>query len=123
MKRLRYKHGYILLDALVSVLILSVAIVFLARSFIIPIKASQYTIKHSKAISILNNKLAEIDIGLTEPGSSGFEQENYQEFYWATELITNHSNLQEIKIIVSWDERKSTKKVYGTTYRYVFEKR
>jgi len=120
------KRGSLLLEALLSVIILSVSITMIIQSMTASLRAVKYSIHYTKASILMENKMVGLlQKGAAEPGAgeSGdfdFPYENYQ-YSLSVEPSDagtgdDHIKLSDVQLRVSWMAGGKEKGVSVGTY-------
>jgi hypothetical protein len=126
-----FKSGFLLLEIVITVAVLSLGLVFLSRSFISSLDAAKTSSDYTLSISLLENKLWELEMSeriatffISEPpsqsGDFGADYEGFSWAYLASPLEANPS-LEELNLEVSWVRARRKGKVNLTTYMYAKE--
>jgi len=116
---LKNKHkGFLLLEVLVCVVVITVGLVYIIRSFSISTRAIATSRDYMKAASLLEEKLWEFDyIGRIEKG----EYEDYfaddEDFKWELEAkLDEELPINETSMKVFWKDRNKRQQISIATY-------
>lgn len=116
--------GYVLIEALLATVILSVSLTLIIQSFLSSLKASVYSAGYSTAVLLLENKMSELmQRGFVEESFSeeGTFLEPYEKYEYAikTEQISDEPSsemLHDVTLDVFWKSGKKKNKISLTTY-------
>jgi type II secretory pathway component PulJ len=112
LKRPKDERGYLLIEALIASVILSVGIVALLGAFHRSLQVARFSAKHAAALSIIEQRLMELESGLPEYGIPMPEDSEAaaQGFKIQIEPVDTEGPLSELRMTVSWEdaERRST---------------
>jgi hypothetical protein len=107
-KRCGTRKGYILLETLVAVLILSFGIIYISRAFISPLRASKTCLLYGRAAEIARSKIGELRIGPIEKGTSSGEIQDSDVLYkWYVEVADENESLTLVTAKVCWKQGES----------------
>ena len=123
-------EGFTLIELMVAMMILSIGIVFILRTFMSSISALDSGVNRLKAVQFLEQKLAEIEQRVKE--EEGIELENTQgdvllgvrPATWTLEVLPIEwraeemevVGIYEVKVTLSWLETGKSKKMILATY-------
>ena len=117
----RKNKGFLLLEVMVSVTILSIALVLILNSFMRSVRAVDLSKDYFRAGLLLEEKMFEIysdtDIeeGISEDIFTGFDNR----FSWALNVTKlEEEPLKEVDLKVLWDERNKKQSLPVLTYLY-----
>ena len=124
MKSRNRKKGFLLLEVLFTVAILSVGIVLIVQSHLASLRAGIYGEDFLKASFLLRNKMNEtleqsvVDPNLNEQGSfsSPYENFNYHIQAIEPECKERCEDLSEVVLTVSWKNGQKTNSTSAATY-------
>ena len=121
-KRSRAFGGSVLLEALLSVVILSVSITIIIQSMMSSLRAAKYSEEYIQAIILLENKMTEIisrrilKEEVREEGAFSEFGGKYEYLLTATPLYGGDEGLSSIAIDISWAKAKRKKKISAHTF-------
>lgn len=115
-KRIR---AFTLLEVLITVAILSCAIIFIFQSYAASLSAMRLSEDISLACYLAEDKLIWIEeasrYGLPLEGAGSYSGQN-RDFQWRQEILdTDNHDLKELKLVVSWREN-TKRKEYSTEF-------
>ena len=124
MKLRNRKKGFLLLEVLLTVAILSVGIVLIVQSHLASLRAGIYSDDFFKASFLLRNKMNEVleqavvELDLDEKGLFASPYENFQYHVQAVEPGCEEmcKDLSEVVLIVSWKNGRRENLVSASTY-------
>lgn len=106
--RYRYVKGFTLIEILITVAIVSTAIIFLLRSFTASLGSARFSQHITLACYLSEQKLLEIERILVKGADypeSGTETLQNKRFNWRREIRdTDKPDLKELKFTVGWQE-------------------
>ena len=111
----KFNKAVSLIEVLVTVMILSTAIIFVFRSFAASLASSRLVSHITQACFVAENQLTEIEERqkLTDSplsATQGREQLEGKAFNWNYETNKlGNSNLLELKLVISWQEKTKEK--------------
>lgn len=111
--------GFLLLEIMVSISILSIGVVLVLSSFMEPIKVMELSRNYFKAGILLEKKLLELyNNGIEEGVSMGEFSDFDNKFSWCLDVVRleDDSSCREIKLKVLWRERGREKDLSISTY-------
>jgi len=103
--------GYVLIDVLIAVTILSIGLVLFSRVIIMPIKGANSATKYTKAQWLLNEKLDEYRLGFIGSEQKDKIEFAEDEFNGSLEVINSSDFGDIVKIYVSWQEGNDLKAI------------
>lgn len=112
------KKGFLLLEVLVSVAVITVGLIYIIRSFSISTRAIATSRDYIKAVSLLEGKIWEYEQAreIKSGEDKGAFEEN-REFEWELNAETEKETaLNKTRLQVSWEERHRKQTVSLTTY-------
>ena len=116
------KNGFLLVEVLITVVILSAGIMFLVKAFSTSLNSAKLAADYSKAVILLENKLTEFQLderlndGITSTGRS---RGDFPEgFTWVSSLSADQKfpDLAALKLTLSWAGNKKGGSVDLDTY-------
>ncbi len=126
--RLCPTEGFLLLEAITTLAVLSLGLILLCRSFIMSLDAAKISSDYTEAVSLLENKLWELKMSEykdgyfpAEPASaSGDFGQGYEGFSWVylVNSLEDNNSLEELELEVSWQRARRKGKVNIATYMY-----
>lgn len=119
----RSRSGFLLFEVMVTITILSLGLVMVLRSFASSLGAARFAQNYTEAILLAEEKLWEwekVDAIIPEEPMSGDLPGGFRWKLEATPL-EDASNLNEVKVAVSWKERGRQEEVSLATYLKVAE--
>ena len=105
------KRAFLLFEVTLTVAILSIGLVFIVRSISTSMRVAQASVNYSKAISLANTKVCDLElsshIGTLDSieGSGVFSEDEDFSWEYTTEEISDY-NLSLLTLEVSWKEGK-----------------
>lgn len=124
MKRIDNRNAFFLLEAMLTVIILSVGLVFVIRSITASLGVARQALNHSKAIRFVDEKASEIGLapephalgpGERREGNGVFESDN--NFRWAYVVEkSGDDNITSLAVDVSWKDGKREGNIGIATY-------
>jgi len=124
-QKFNYK-GFLLIEVLMTVSILSVVLTMIVRSHMAALHASTYTEEYSTAVLLLENKMTELMqkgfIARDLEKQDDFEPP-YQEFSYLLKTKKDENsetsdNLNEVTLTLFWPSGNSERKISATTYLF-----
>ena len=123
------KRGSVLIEALLSVVILSVSVTLIIQSMISSLKASKYCADYTIASILLEEKMFELrktgivqSMGLSEDAVV-VNNKKYEYDYEITSLLsgdeTDQENLNKIDLKVSWLSGSKRNNLKASTYIFI----
>lgn len=118
LSRLKKNSGFLLIEVLVSVVVITVGLIYIVHSFSVSTRAIGTSRDYIKALTLLEEKLWELEAaGEVEEG----EDEDYfgdeRVFAWELEAETeDEPPVNKTRLTVLWPERKRKQKISVTTY-------
>lgn len=124
----RYNKAFSLLEVIITVAILSVAIIFIFRSFTAAIASTKFSQNITLACFLAESHLWEIEQSykdnLTLPNPHGTEKLQERDFNWDYAILdTDIPELQKLKFTVSWKERLREKEYSIDFFTYLAPKK
>lgn len=114
----RSRKGFLLLEILVSVVAITVGLIYIIRSFSVSTRAIAVSRDYIKAVSLLEERLWELEeAGGVKSGEDGDRFENERAFEWEFEAKTEEDlpiNKTELRVL--WPERNRKQRIAITTY-------
>lgn len=113
--------GFMLLEVVLSVFIVSVGVVFVIGSFITSIKAFKASKSYLEVLNLIDEKMWQyLESGKIEEGSDSGEFEDYKGAEWNIEAkeLEDDSPLEEVTIEVSLKEGEMERSVKIATYLF-----
>jgi type II secretion system protein I len=107
------KKGFMLLELMVSLAILSTGLLTVTRSFISSLGASNYSQQYTLACTLAEEKLNELgqSTDLSEGTTQGSFEEPYLQFSWELEIKpSSNDSLKHVTITVIWKEKGKQRK-------------
>lgn len=121
----RFRKGSLLIEALLSVVVLSVGITMIIQAMTSSLRAATYSTEYTKALILLENKMFElIQKGIIQTGKN--EKESFPAPYekYESNLITkkasaeNASELNEVLLEILWRSGRKNNRIQLTTYLF-----
>ena len=115
------RQGSILLEALLSVIILSVGITVIVQSMTGSLRASVFSSDYSQAMLLLDNKMVEyleqssIEANLSEENSFSEPFDRFK-YLLKTEPLSDQPNLNKVHLEVNWKSQNIEKGLSLETY-------
>lgn len=113
--------GFMLLEVVLSVFIVSVGVVFVIGSFITSIKAFKASKSYLEVLNLIDEKMWQyLESGKIEEGSDSGEFEDYKGAEWNIEAkeLEDDSPLEEVTLEVSLKEGEMERSVKIATYLF-----
>jgi Tfp pilus assembly protein PilV len=111
----RTTAGYVLLETLVAVVVLSIGIVYLSRALIVPLRASKACLQYVRAAEIATAKLEETRLGPLELGSlSGEIEDSSTDYRWQVEISQQSDMITMLTATVTWNVDESERRCEST---------
>jgi type II secretion system protein I len=108
------RKGFMLLELIVSLAILSAGLLSVARSFIPSLRAGNSSRQYTLACTLAEEKLSELEqsADLSEGEMQGGFEETYSEFSWKSEVkASSNENLNHVMVTILWEEKGREKEV------------
>ncbi len=114
----RNNKGFLLLEALVSVAILSVALVMILSSFMRSIRATELSEDYFRAGLLLEEKFFELYANGIKEGSKGEEFSVFDNrFSWNLDVVRlDEDEVHEVSLGVSWNQGSKEYSTFLLTY-------
>jgi len=117
-KRLKHKEGFLIFELMVAVVILSISLTVISRSFFHALSALQSSEHFLKGGLLLEKKIWELE---QKKGSSGEEEGTFPEmgevFHWAVQQeATENPPLYRTSVQVSWETHRGKGLLTTETY-------
>ncbi|MDP8266517.1 MAG: prepilin-type N-terminal cleavage/methylation domain-containing protein [Candidatus Aceula meridiana] len=120
------RRGFVLVEVLMTVAILSVVLTMIIRSHMASLRASTYTEEYSTAVLLLENKMTEliqkgfIRRDLEEQEAFDFPYEKFSYLFQSkkSENAEDSDNLNEVTLTLFWPSGKGERKILATTYLF-----
>ncbi len=115
---MRDKKGFMLLELMVSMAILSTGLLAVTRSFISSLGASDYSRQYTLACILTEEKLNELEqsTDLFEETEHGSFEEPYSKFSWKSEIKqSSNESLKHVTVTTFWKDKGKQKKVRLST--------
>jgi len=112
------QSGYVLVDVLVAVTILSIGLVFVASSMMVPLRAVNSSLNHSNALWLIDQTLSELRRDLVSLPSKTVHEIDGKRFVCKVEGSGYEGRLHWVRIEVTWEERREIKKAHLETVVY-----
>jgi type II secretory pathway pseudopilin PulG len=111
-------EGFLLLEIIISVSILSFGIILILNSFMRPIKASQISMDFFNAGLLLEEKMIELYSGDIKEGPSRGEFSGFDNrFSWDLDVIKLEDiSYREVNLKVFWKEKDKEQDISISTY-------
>ena len=112
------KQGFLLLEVMVSVVVITVGLVYIIRSFSVSTRAISTSRNYMQAVHLMEAKLWDLEENRrVETGEDeGYFADN-RKFRWAIKAETEEeSPLNKINLVVSWKEGGKKQSLTATTY-------
>ena len=108
-------RGFLLLEVLLAVAIISMGLAAVIHVFSSSLRASETSHRLTLATLLGQEKLAELrQEGFPSPGLVSGEFENYPDFSWEIEVNeTELTNLADVRLTIYWHERGLLKDMSG----------
>lgn len=118
LKGLSAKNGFLLLEVLVSVVVITLGLVYIVRSFSISTRAIKTSRNYMKAVSLLEEKLWELEeAGQVERGEDGDYFKDDRGFQWELAADTEEElPINKTILAVTWKDRQRKQRVSIATY-------
>ena len=112
------KKGFLLLEVLVSVVAITVGLVYVIRSFSISTRAIATSRDYTKAVSLMEDKLWEIEQkGMIETGEDEGYFGNDRKFSWKLSAEAEEElPVNKTELVVSWKRRGGRQRISAATY-------
>lgn len=110
--------GFLLLEVMISVSILSFGLLLILNSFMKPIRAAELSKDYFKAGLLLEEKMFEIcNSDITEGSSGGSFSGFNSSFSWNLDVIkSEESAFKEINLKILWNEKNKEQDIAVSTY-------
>jgi len=115
------QSGYVLTDVLVAVAILSIGLVFVINSMVVPLKAVESSLNHSNALWLIDQTLNELRSDLLSLPSRTVYEIDGKKFVCKTQGSGYEDRLCRVEIEVTWEERRQVRKAHLETTMYTQE--
>jgi len=112
------QSGYILVDVLVAVTILTIGIVFVVSSMMVPLRAVNGSLNHSNALSLIDQTLNELRRNLISLPSKTVREIDGKRYVCKVEGSEYEGRLHWVRIEVTWEEKREIKKAHLETVVY-----
>jgi len=115
--KIRDKKGFLLLEVLVSITIITLGLVYIIRSFSSSSRAVDTATKFLKSVALAEEKMWDLEAAGfiakgTDEGKFAGEQ-----FAWKTETeAVKDASINQVKLKVEWKGRRGTQRVSLDTY-------
>lgn len=112
------RKGFMLLELIVSLAILSTGLLAVTRSFISSLGASNYSRQYTLACILTEEKLNELELftDLSEETVQGSFEEPYTQFSWKSEIKpSSNESLKHVTVTIFWKDKWKQKKVRLST--------
>lgn len=124
----RYNKAFSLLEVIITVAILSVAIMYVFRSFAAAIAGTKFSQNVSLAVFLAEGQLWEIEQrykdGLVLPAHPQVEKIQERDFNWDYAILdTDIPELKKLKFTVSWKEKAREKEYSIDFFSYLAPKK
>lgn len=121
LRRLSSSEGSILVEALLSVVILSISLSIILQSMIMSLRANAYSSEYTLGLILAENKMAELFSDSLEIGrqEGSFEQPFNRYGFVRETKETSESNLEslrELELAVNWKSGRRNNNIKLTTY-------
>lgn len=108
-------RGFMLLEVMVSLAILSIGLLVIVRSFSSSLRAQEYCHSYSQAVFLIEQKMTELQItdNLTEGIATGKGEEGFSDYSWRIETGCSKTDdsLKEINTTVYWQNKGKSSKL------------
>ncbi len=110
--------GFLLLEVLVSMAIISIGLVYIVRSFSSSMRAIDTSNKFLKSVALIEEKMWEIEAAAgIEAGQDHGRFEDAEGYTWNIEAEEiEDSNINDVKLKVEWKGPSATQRVSVETY-------
>jgi len=114
----RKNKGFLLLEVMISVSILSFGLLLILNSFMRPIRAVELSKDYFKAGLLIEEKMFEIcNSDIKEGSSQGSFSDFNSRFSWNMDVIKLEENtFKEINLRILWNERNKEQDMIVSTY-------
>lgn len=117
------KKGSVLIEALLSVVILSVSITFIIQSMMASLRATMYVGDYTTAIFLMENKMTELlqkkytQAPLTETGTVSDQLKDYQYSVKAESIDASEEHgVDDVQVEMFWQSGKKENRITVNTY-------
>jgi type II secretory pathway pseudopilin PulG len=120
----RDKKGFILVEVLITVVILSSSLVMITRSFMVSLNALEIIQQYTEARSLIEEKLAELEIKETIAADLQVEEnlnEPYEKFSYSLQTKNipegnNQGRLNNVSLSLGWKAGEEKRQISIVTY-------